>query len=175
MSGQTVRLVAWAAGVAAGPHVPGCSSIGLFRGNEVLPSTAAVLILACALVVGGAAQPPEAARGGALVSDREECAAPGDEVRAPRWLTGRRLAGHVRCGIDVSLPLFQECIQLTSLEVCVVFLFSIAAFSRMDAGSADQRTADGADGAARGRRASTLKAPGPGNARSETQCHVDIR
>jgi hypothetical protein len=34
---------------------------------------------------------------------------------------------------------------------------------RTDAGSADQQTADGADGAARGCRASTLKAPGPGN------------
>jgi hypothetical protein len=31
---------------------------------------------------------------------------------------------------------------------------------RTDAGSADQRTADGADGAARGCQASTQKAPG---------------
>jgi hypothetical protein len=34
---------------------------------------------------------------------------------------------------------------------------------RTDAGSADQQTADGADGAARGRRASTQKAPRLGN------------
>jgi hypothetical protein len=68
------------------------------------------------------------------------------------------------CGIG---PVCSSCVRSFPRVVLVTSVTilgrPVQMDGRTDASSADQRTADGADGAARGRRASTQKAPGPGN------------